>query len=86
VFISQIGPGDDKAVIIERQAASQPLSVWAGPGHQEQMAIWTLASLARLIVAENYALEMFATLELDNLRVRIQSDVGRFLNPPDEVP
>ena len=85
VLALDVAAGEQKAVLVHRDVAAQPVGVGIGADEHEQRLGLELAALAGARVGDDDRLERGLALELDDLGVGHQLDLGAVLELVDQV-
>jgi len=85
IFQLQIRTGLDEALVIERDAAVEPICIRVGSGHDEDVRNALVFGFTGLIIPPRDSLQVFAALKLNKLSLCEQGDVGCFFDPANHV-
>src|SRR5271163_4157438 len=83
--VIQIPPGEDEPLVIDRHAASQPLSSRRCSRHDEYVPNVVDRSRAARLVLPGDALKMGASVETDYMRFAVHFDRRVLLDPLDQI-
>ena len=81
----EIAPRENESLVVEREAALQPLGARRSARHDEHVANGMRGCFAGLVVAPGDALEMRVAFERDDLRAIVYFDGGVLLDALDQV-